>query len=92
MLLSELRAAFEGATVAEKNIALRRAYDEIEWLQETLDEERERNYTAPQVRDLLERAASIAFNGVEEEGHPGSLDRRPETLRKAIISLCLMTD
>jgi hypothetical protein len=39
------------------------------------------------LRAALERAASIAFNGVEEEGYPGSVDRRPETLRDAILAL-----
>jgi hypothetical protein len=39
------------------------------------------------LRAALERAASIAFRGVEEEGYPGSVDRRPETLRDAILAL-----
>ena len=39
------------------------------------------------LRAALEEAASIAFNGVEEEGYPGSIDRRPETLRNAILKL-----
>jgi hypothetical protein len=39
------------------------------------------------LRAAVEQAASIAFNGVEEEGYPGSIDRRPETLRNAILAL-----
>jgi hypothetical protein len=41
------------------------------------------------VANLLEQAASIAFHGVEEEGYPGSIDRRPVTLRNAIMALWL---
>jgi hypothetical protein len=90
----QLRAAFEGATVAEKNIALRLAHDEIERLQAALEAP---SYRAAVLKELeaendrlsaaFEQAASIAFDGVEEEGYPGSIDRRPETLRNAILAL-----
>jgi hypothetical protein len=170
-MLTKIRAAFEGATVAEKNIALRLAHDEIERLLVARDlpaskmrdnanaanaiAERIRSAIhlesaaiAPQtsalieaarmgadeierlraiapsyrsallraerearvrevaevralkdawidqleaenrrLRTALEQAASIAFNGVEEEGYPGSIDRRPVTLRNAIMAL-----
>jgi hypothetical protein len=35
-MLTKIRAAFEGATVTEKNIALRLAHDEIERLQRVI--------------------------------------------------------
>jgi hypothetical protein len=39
------------------------------------------------LRAAFEQAASIVFNGVEEEDYPGSIDRRPETLKNAILAL-----
>jgi hypothetical protein len=37
-MLTKIRAAFEGATVADKNIALRLAHDEIERLRAALEQ------------------------------------------------------
>jgi hypothetical protein len=48
---------------------------------ERLQDENER------LRAAFEQAASIVFNGVEEEDYPGSIDRRPETLKNAILAL-----
>jgi hypothetical protein len=47
----------------------------------------EKNAAKAAWNEALERAAAIAFNGVEEEGYSGSIDRRPKVLRDAIRAL-----
>jgi hypothetical protein len=89
-----LRVAMSGVVHDDDPTIIADMQAEIERLQAALDGP---SYRAAVLKELeaenerlraaFEQAASIAFNGVEEEGYPGSIDRRPETLRNAILAL-----
>jgi hypothetical protein len=102
-LVGHLRSAIheESAAIAPQTSALielaRIAADEIERLRAKRLRTAAPSYRAAVLKELeaenerlrtaMEQAASIVFNGVEEEGYPGLIDRRPETLRSAILAL-----
>jgi uncharacterized membrane protein len=93
MIPDELEQQIARAILAEEQVE--RLQQEIERLQAALNGPpsyraavlKELEAENERLRAAFEQAASIAFNGVEEEGYPGSIDRRPETLKNAILAL-----
>jgi hypothetical protein len=66
-ILDSIKAAFDGKSVPRKNIALRKAHDEIARLQQALDDvvnplESIRRYAKENGRELASSAWSIANN------------------------------